>query len=112
MDNNTTKPSVAIIVPVYNDEKYIRNCLNSILMQSVDYWEAWFVNDASSDNSAEIVSEYVKQDARIHLLNNKVNSSAWVARAKGILSVSDSVKYILFADADDTRRYFAFWLQC
>ena len=97
-----TEPLVSIIIPVYNDEKYIRNCLESIIQQTVSFWEAWLVDDCSEDNSIQIIEEYCKKDSRFHMLCNNVNSSAWVGRARGILSTSDSVKYILFADADDT----------
>lgn len=103
MDNSNKRSAcVAIIVPVFNDEKYLETCINSILVQTVDYWEAIFVDDASSDASVGIVESYAARDSRIRLLKNAVNSSAWVARAKGILNISDSVEYILFADADDT----------
>ena len=103
MTNSEKKEArVAIIVPVYNDEKYLATCIESILFQTVDYWEALFIDDASYDSSAAIVETYSKQDSRIRLLKNEKNSSAWVARAKGILNISDTVEYILFADADDT----------
>ena len=99
---NNNSAHVAIIIPVFNDEKYIRICINSILAQTADYWEAIFIDDASTDGSVSVVEEYCRLDGRIRLLKNEKNSSAWVARAKGILNISDSVEYIMFADADDT----------
>ncbi len=96
------QPKVALIVPVYNDEDYLRVCLDSIRKQTTDFWEAWLIDDCSADSSAEIIREYCEADARFHYLHNQVNSSAWVSRAKGIMAVSESVQYIMFADADDS----------
>lgn len=95
-------PLTAVIIPVYNDEQYLRTCLDSIKNQSAPFWEAWVVDDGSNDGSIEIVQEYCAADSRFHLLRNETNSSAWVSRAKGILAVSPTVKYIMFADADDS----------
>lgn len=104
MVQNSTNalPLVAIIVPVYNDENYIRTCLDSIKNQTVPFWEVWLVDDCSTDGSSEIMKEYCGEDPRFHYIRNETNSSAWVSRAKGILSASASVKYIMFADADDS----------
>lgn len=95
-------PLVAIIVPVYNDENYIRTCLDSIKNQTAAFWEVWLADDCSTDKSPEIMKEYCETDNRFHYIRNETNSSAWVSRAKGILSSSPSVKYIMFADADDS----------
>ena len=102
MSASGLKAKVAIIVPVYNDEKYIHVCLESILAQTAGYWEAVFVDDASTDDSVKIIEGYADKDARIRLLRSEKNGSAWAARARGILNISASVQYILFADADDT----------
>ncbi|MBD5104058.1 MAG: glycosyltransferase [Ruminococcaceae bacterium] len=105
MDQNITNnelPLVAIVIPVYNDENYIRTCLDSIKNQTVTFWEVWLADDCSTDKSAEIMKEYCEADNRFHYIRNETNSSAWVSRAKGILSASPSVKYIMFADADDS----------
>ncbi|MCM1054534.1 MAG: glycosyltransferase [Bacteroides sp.] len=101
---NIGVPVIAIIVPSYNDEKYIRGCLDSIKCQTAPFWEAWIVDDCSKDKSAEIAEEYQNNDNRFHLIRSNENLSAWTARAKGILAVSPSVEYIMFADADDTLR--------
>ena len=93
---------VAVIIPVYNDEEYINKSLDSIKNQTVDFWEAWLIDDASTDGSLDIIKRYCEEDSRFHYLCNETNSSAWVSRAKGILAASDTVKYIMFADADDS----------
>ena len=97
-----TNPLVSIVIPVYNDAKYLKKCLDSILAQTVDYWEVWMTDDCSTDESKTIMEKYCEKDSRFHMFVNNSNSSAWVGRAKGILATSSSVKYILFADADDT----------
>lgn len=106
-ERKETAPLVAVIVPVYNDEKYLQICLDSILNQTASFWEDWLVDDCSTDTSPDIIQKYCEKDARFHSLHNDVNSSAWVSRAKGILAVSPSVKYIMFADADDSLELYA-----
>ena len=95
-------PVIAIVIPSYNDEKYIRECLDSIKTQTVPFWEAWIVDDHSDDKSVEIIKEYMNGDERFHVIVNPANQSAWTARARGIMAVSPNVGYIMFADADDT----------
>ena len=52
------KPKISIIIPVYNVEKYLRRCLDSVLKQTFTDWEAICVNDGSTDSSSEILAEY------------------------------------------------------
>lgn len=89
---------ISIIVPVYNVEKYLCQCLDSIINQTYKNLEIILVNDGSKDNSPIICDEYAKKDKRIKVVhqNNKGVSSA---RNKGIeLSTGD---YIMFVDSDD-----------
>lgn len=91
-------PQVSIIVPIYNAEKYLRQCLDSILQQTFTDFELILVDDGSTDSSADICMEYMQKDERIqyiHQDNNGVSS----ARNKGI-DISKG-KLIYFADADD-----------
>lgn len=99
--NNST-PLVSIIIPVFNDEEFITRCLESVRNQTVDFWEAWIIDDCSTDNSVAVTEEFCSGDTRFHILRNEKNSSAWVGRAKGIMASSETVKYIMFADADDS----------
>ena len=96
------EPLVAVVIPVYNDEKYIAECLDSLVAQTVPYWEAWLADDCSDDRSVEICEEYCCRDSRFHHIRSGKNGSAWACRARGIMAVSPSVEYIMFADADDS----------
>lgn len=62
---------VSIIVPVYNVEKYLRKCLNSLINQTLKEIEIICINDGSTDKSLEILKEYKNRDSRIILLNQK-----------------------------------------
>ena len=89
---------ISIIVPVYNGQKYIRTCLDSILNQTYKNIELIIINDGSTDNSKTIIEEYVKRDKRIvaYHQNNKGVSDA---RNKGLKYATG--KWIWFVDSDD-----------
>lgn len=92
------KPLVSIIVPVYNGEKYLTQCLNSILNQTYQYFEIIIINDNSPDNSKYIIDHFAKKEQRIKVVKNDVNLGAMV-RHKGI-QMSQG-EFILFLDQDD-----------
>lgn len=106
-ESNTRSPSVAFVIPVYNAGERLRQCLDSIRTQSFSGWEAWVVDDGSCDDSRSVIEEFVSADSRFHALYNGCNKSAWVCRARGVSSVSETVSYVMFADADDTLEPFA-----
>lgn len=89
---------VSIIVPVYNVEKYLSKCIESILNQTLNDFELILVNDGSTDNSAKICEEYRIKDSRIILIN-KENGGLSSARNAG-LDIAKG-KYIGFVDSDD-----------
>ena len=62
---------VSVIVPVYNSEKYLKRCLDSIIAQTYNNLEIIIVNDGSTDNSTDIIREYKKKDNRIKEINQK-----------------------------------------
>lgn len=95
--NNKT-PLASIIVPVYNVEKYVNECLDSIIKQTYTNIEIIVVNDGSLDSSLKICQDYALKDARISIINQK-NSGLSAARNSG-LSVSKG-DYIIFVDSDD-----------
>ena len=93
---NNTK--ISIIIPVYNVEKYLERCLNSIVNQTLYDLEIICINDGSPDNSLEILERYSKQDKRIKIINQE-NSGLSVARNTGMeIAVGE---YIGFVDSDD-----------
>ena len=66
-------PKVSICIPTYNGERYIEKTLNSVLLQTYDDFEVIIVDDQSSDNTWEILTQYAAQDGRIHLFKNEHN---------------------------------------
>lgn len=90
---------VSIIVPVYNTQNYLSNCINSILNQSYKNIEVILINDGSTDQSAEICDKYATLDSRVKVIHQK-NSGVSNARNTGIKKSNGS--YISFVDSDDT----------
>ena len=95
-------PKISVVVPLYNAEKYIGECLDSLLLQTFQDFEVIVVDDCSTDNSMEVVKSYVsKFNGRLKYSSTKVNSGGggYIPRNIGIgLSCG---KYICFVDADD-----------
>lgn len=91
-------PQVSIIVPVYNAEKYLPQCIESLLAQTFQSIEIILVNDGSTDSSLEICEKYAKIDHRIAVLS-KDNEGVAKARRDGIMKAS--AEYISFIDSDD-----------
>lgn len=91
------QPKVSVIVPVYNVEKYLKQCLDSIVNQTYKNLEIIIVNDGTKDNSMKIVEEYL-QDKRIKVINKK-NGGLGSARNRGIEEATGD--YISFVDSDD-----------
>ena len=92
------KIMVSIIIPVYNSEKYIRECLDSLLKQTYINFEIICIDDGSQDLSFEILKEYENRDNRIIVLSQK-NQFAGIARNTGMKIARG--KYLLFLDSDD-----------
>lgn len=88
----------SLIIPVYNVEKYLRTCLDSVIAQSFPAWEAVCINDGSTDGSATVLEEYAARDGRFRVINQP-NGGLSAARNAGL----DAVKgdYVLFLDSDD-----------
>lgn len=92
------KPLVSVIIPVYNVEKYLRQCVDSVIQQSYQNIEIFLVNDGSKDGSGVLCDEYAKKDARINVFHVE-NGGA--ARARNIGLDHASGEYIIFLDSDD-----------
>ncbi len=95
------KPVISVIIPVYNREKYIGRCVDSVLSQSFDDFEVLLIDDGSSDLSPQICDEYAKKDARVKVIH-KANGGVSSARNEG-LKVAQG-EYITFVDSDDLMR--------
>lgn len=93
------KPKLSIIVPVYNTEKYLERCLNSILSQSYDNLEIIIVNDCSPDKSADIIGKYAKKDPRVKCITHEKNQGLFLARMTGADQATG--EYLAFVDSDD-----------
>lgn len=92
-------PVLSVVVPVYNKERYIHLCLQSILNQTFTDFELILVNDGSTDTSAEICEDFARQDKRVSVIH-QMNKGVSEARNTGVLHSSG--KYIGFVDCDDT----------
>ena len=92
---------ISVIIPVYNVEKYLSACLDSVLAQTYAELEILAVNDGSTDGSAKILEEYAERDSRIQVLN-KPNGGLSDARNYGIEHATG--QYYLFIDSDDLIR--------
>lgn len=91
-------PSISVIVPIYNVERYLEKCLNSLMNQSFDDYEVIIVNDGSIDRSKEIAEKYEAKYSNVVLLNQE-NKGAGQARNYGIEAAKG--EYLLFVDSDD-----------
>ena len=89
---------ISVIVPIYNVENYLRQCLDSILGQTFTNFEVLLVNDGSSDSSGDICREYVEKDSRFHYFE-KENGGLSDARNYGIERARG--EYLTFIDSDD-----------
>lgn len=91
-------PKISVIIPVYNSEKSIKNCLDSVVAQSFRDYEIVIVDDGSSDNSLSICTEYSERFSNIVLLHQE-NAGVSAARNMGIMIAKG--EYITFLDSDD-----------
>lgn len=89
---------VSIIIPIFNGERYLRECLDSVIKQSYEELEIVLINDGSTDCTMDICQEYHKKENRIRIIN-KVNGGVTSARKSG-LNIALG-KYAVFVDADD-----------
>ncbi len=92
-------PLLSVVIPVYNVEKYLRECLDSIVNQTYTNLEIIIVNDCSPDNSEEIVLEYQAKDPRIKYIKHEKNLGQGGARNTGIQNATG--EWITFVDSDD-----------
>lgn len=92
-------PLISCIIPVYNKEKYLKRALDSALNQTLSNFEIISIDDASTDNSLNILREFEAKDERVIVLEQNENVGAAVSRNRGLKMASG--KYVIFLDADD-----------
>ena len=90
--------NISVIIPVYNGEKYIKRCIESIKKQTFYNWEVILVDDGSKDKTGEICDKYAGEDIRIKVIH-KSNEGVSIARNVGINNATGD--YITFIDSDD-----------
>jgi glycosyltransferase involved in cell wall biosynthesis len=93
------RPKVSLIIPVYNQEKYIKKIYVTIENQNLKSLEIIFVDDCSSDNSSNVIKELMEIDKRIVYIKNKENKGAFYSRNIGVLNSKG--EYVFCADVDD-----------
>lgn len=96
-------PLISIIIPIFNTEEYLKECLDSILNQSLKNLEIICINDKTLDNSMKILKEYSNIDDRIKIIENEKNLGVSLSRNKGI--DFSKGEYIIFLDSDDKLEY-------
>lgn len=89
---------VSVVIPVYNIEQHLRQCLDSVAAQTLKDIEVICVDDGSTDGSANILEEYAKKDARFQIIRQK-NAGPGAARNRGMEQAAG--KYLIFLDSDD-----------
>ena len=99
MPNSKVSPVISIVTPVYNTEKYLRDCIDSVIKQTFSNWELILINDCSTDNSQQIIAEFASLDSRVIGIQNEVNLGSGETRNKGIREARG--KYLCFLDSDD-----------
>ena len=91
-------PQISVIVPVYNVEKYLTQCIESILSQTYQEFELLLIDDGSEDNSGSICDHYSNIDSRVHVFH-KENGGVSSARNMGIEHAKG--EWVCFVDSDD-----------
>lgn len=97
-------PKISVIIPVYNTEKYLSECLDSVLAQTFQDFEIICVNDGSTDNSAQVLSDYASHHTHVRIISQK-NQGLSGARNTGLDHATG--EYIFFLDSDDTLPNYA-----
>jgi len=96
-----SEPLVSIVTPMYNGERYLRECIDSVLAQTYENWEYIIVNNCSKDGSLAICEEYAARDARIKIINNKEFLGAIQNQNNSLRLISKESKYCKIVHTDD-----------
>ena len=99
MIDSLSQDIISIIIPIYNSECYLDECLKSVLQQNFNNYEVICIDDGSEDNSREIVKKYAERYEFIKIIFHEKNRGLSAARNTGLKNACG--KYVLFLDADD-----------
>lgn len=99
MSTNAIAPLVSIILPNYNNARYVAEAIESVLKQTYTNWELIVIDDGSSDNSVEIIQKVIYRDERIKLIINPVNKGVSASRNEGLKTCKGD--FVCFLDSDD-----------
>jgi glycosyltransferase involved in cell wall biosynthesis len=102
-------PLVTIVVPLYNEQSFIADCLQTVRRQSYSNWECIIVDDASTDGSHAIVTKYCGADGRFRVIGHKKNLGLSASRNTGLREARG--EYITFLDADDFLLPNSLWMR-
>ena len=89
---------ISIVIPIYNVEQYLRECIDSVIKQTYENLEIILVNDGSKDNSLNICKEYLDKDKRIRIIDQK---NAGLSAARNVGLEASTGEYVMFIDSDD-----------
>lgn len=92
------KPKISVIIPCYNQARFLPDAIASVQAQTYPYWECIVINDGSSDNTREVAEQFIKTDTRIYYLGQS-NMGLSTARNRGLESITG--QYVQFLDSDD-----------
>ena len=95
-------PTISIITPAYNCEKYLNEAVDSVLAQTLQDWEMLIIDDCSSDSTYRCMQKLAQKDSRIKIFRNKYNAGAAATRNYGIREAKG--QWIAFLDSDDLWR--------
>ena len=95
-------PTISIITPAYNCEKYLEEAVESVLAQTMQDWEMLIIDDCSSDNTYDCMEKLAQRDKRIRIFRNIQNTGAAATRNYGIRQAKG--QWIAFLDSDDLWR--------
>ena len=96
-------PSISVIIPVYQAEKFLHRCLDSIARQTFSDWELLLVDDGCTDNSPALCDQFAARDHRVRVFHRKRNQGVSEARNLGLREAKGA--YITFLDADDCYEF-------
>ncbi|MCG7333021.1 glycosyltransferase family 2 protein [Salinicoccus roseus] len=97
--NQEAKPTISVITPAYNSERFIKDAIQSVMDQTYQNWEMIIVDDCSSDDTVKYVKDMQKQDDRIRLISLEENSGSAIARNTALGKAYG--RYVAFLDSDD-----------